>query len=70
MWVRVEERGKKQRKMWKMGNVPEKIQDKAIKVSISYAGSMWTSLWSKIKEDRSLVGPGYGVVVVDWLTWT
>jgi hypothetical protein len=47
----------------------EEVQDEVVKATISYAGSVGTSLWSKIKEDRALVGLGYGVVVVDWLTW-
>jgi hypothetical protein len=46
----------------------EEAHDKSVEVAICYAGSVGTSLWSKIMEDRSLVGPGYGVVNVDWLT--
>jgi hypothetical protein len=46
----------------------EECHDKLVEVAIGYAGSVGTSLWSEIREDRALVGPGYGVVVVDWLT--
>jgi hypothetical protein len=46
----------------------EEVCNESIKVAIGYAGSIGTSLWSEIKEDRSSVGPGYSVVNVDWLT--
>jgi hypothetical protein len=47
----------------------KKVYDNTIQVSIGYTSSMGTSLWTKIRDDRDLVGPGYGIVVVDWLTW-
>jgi hypothetical protein len=37
----------------------EEVFDKTLEVAIGYAGSMGTSLWSEIKEDRAKVGPGY-----------
>jgi hypothetical protein len=46
----------------------EEVFNETMEVAIGYAGSLGASLWSKIKEDRAQVGPGYGVVVVDWLT--
>jgi hypothetical protein len=48
----------------------KEVWDDAVKVSIGYAGFMGTSLWSEIRNDRAKVGPGYSVVIVDWLTWT
>jgi hypothetical protein len=48
----------------------KEVQDDMVEVAIGYIGFIGTSLWSKIKDDRTRVGPGYGVVVVDWLTWT
>jgi hypothetical protein len=46
----------------------EETFDEMLEVAVSYAGSMGTSLWSEIKDDRAQVSPGYSVVVVDWLT--
>jgi hypothetical protein len=46
----------------------EEVFDKTLEVAIGYTGSIGTSLWSKIKEDRAKVGPGYSMVVVDWRT--
>ena len=46
----------------------EEVHDDMMEIAIGYAGSIGTSLWSEIKEDRAKVCPGYGVVVVDWLT--
>jgi hypothetical protein len=43
----------------------EEVQDDMVEVAVGYAGSIGTSLWSKIKDDRMKVGPGYGVVIVD-----
>jgi hypothetical protein len=34
----------------------EEVKDTALKVAIGYAGSVGTSLWSEIKEDRAQVG--------------
>jgi hypothetical protein len=48
----------------------EEVCDEVVEVAISYTGSIGTSLWSEIKEDRALVDPGYDVVIVDSLTWT
>ena len=42
--------------------------DKTLEVAIGYAGSVGTSLWSKIQEDRHKVCPGYGVTMLSWLT--
>jgi hypothetical protein len=47
----------------------EEVWDNAVEVAIGYTGSIGTSLWSEIKDDRTRVGPGYGIVVCDWLTW-
>jgi hypothetical protein len=44
----------------------KEVQDNTIEVSIGYTSSIGTNLWSKIKVDRAKVGPGYGVVVVDF----
>jgi hypothetical protein len=46
----------------------EEVFNETLEVAISYTGSVGTSLWSEIKESRAEVGPGYSVVVVDWLT--
>jgi hypothetical protein len=46
----------------------EEVFDKTLEVAIGYTGSIGTSLQSEIKEDRAKVGPGYSMVVVDWLT--
>jgi hypothetical protein len=46
--------------------MPKKFRDNTVEVSIGYTSSIGTSLWSKIKVDRAKVGPGYGVVVVDF----
>jgi hypothetical protein len=43
----------------------EEIFDETLEVAIGYAGSVGTSLWNEITEDHNLVGPGYGVVIVD-----
>jgi hypothetical protein len=43
----------------------EEVFDETLEVAIGYAGSVGTSLWNEITGDRDLVGPGYGVVVVD-----
>ena len=40
----------------------------SLEVAISYAGSVGTSLWSEIKEDHTKVCPGYGVMMLLWLT--
>ena len=34
----------------------KEVMDVALKAAIGYAGSIGTSLWSKIKEDRAQVG--------------
>jgi hypothetical protein len=46
----------------------EEVRDNILEVSIGYTGSIGTSLWSLIREDCDKVGPGYGMVVLDWLT--
>jgi hypothetical protein len=43
----------------------EECHNETLEVTISYTGSVGTSLWSEIKENRALVGPGYSIVVVD-----
>ena len=40
----------------------------SLEVAIGYAGSVGTSLWSEIREDRAKVSPGYGVTMLSWLT--
>jgi hypothetical protein len=45
----------------------EELFDKMLEVAISYAGSIGTSLWSEIREDRDKVGPGYSVSMLKWL---
>ena len=42
--------------------------DPSLEVAVGYAGSVRTSLWSEIKEDRTKVCPGYGVTMLSWLT--
>ena len=42
--------------------------DLSLEVAIGYAGSIGTSLWSEIREDRTKVCPGYGVMMLSWLT--
>jgi hypothetical protein len=39
----------------------EEVFDETLEVAVGYAGSIGTSLWSEIKEDRHKVRPGYGV---------
>jgi hypothetical protein len=39
----------------------ESWSDESIEIAIGYAGAVGTSLWSEIREDRSLGSPGYGV---------
>jgi hypothetical protein len=46
----------------------EEVFDEALEVAVGYAGSVGTALWSKIKEDRAKVCPGYGVTMLSWLT--
>jgi hypothetical protein len=46
----------------------EEVMDETLEVAIGYAGSMGTSLWSKIVEDRNKVCPGYGMAMLSWLT--
>jgi hypothetical protein len=46
----------------------EEVFDETLEVAISYAGSVGTSLWSKIQEDRHKVCPGCGVAILSWLT--
>ena len=48
----------------------EEVMDDTIEVTIGYAGSIGTSLWSETKEDRAQVCPGYGKLSLTWLTWT
>ena len=42
--------------------------DPSLEVAIGYAGSVGTSLWSEIREDRAKVCPGYGMTMLSWLT--
>jgi hypothetical protein len=46
----------------------EEVFDETLEVAVGYAGSMGTALWSKIREDRDKVCPGYGVTMLSWLT--
>jgi hypothetical protein len=46
----------------------EEVFDETLEVAIGYAGSVGTSLWSEISEDRHKVSPGYGVAMLSWLT--
>ena len=46
----------------------EEVFDKTLEVAIGYTGSVGTSLWSEIKEDRAKVCLGYGVMMLSWLT--
>jgi hypothetical protein len=46
----------------------EEVFDKTLEVAVGYAGSVGTSLWSEIWEDRDKVGPGYGMSMLTWLT--
>ena len=40
----------------------------SLEVAIGYTGSIGTSHWSEIKDDRAKVCPGYGVTMLSWLT--
>ena len=42
--------------------------DPSLEVAIGYAGSIGTSLWSEIREDRTKVCPGYDVTMLLCLT--
>ena len=42
--------------------------DPLLEVAIGYTGSIGTSLWSEIREDRAKVCPGCGVTMLSWLT--
>jgi hypothetical protein len=42
----------------------EEVFDETLEVAVGYAGSVGTSLWSKIMEDRHKVCPGYGVAML------
>jgi hypothetical protein len=46
----------------------EEVFDEMLEVAIGYAGSVGTSLWSEIMEDQNKVCPGYGVMMLSWLT--
>jgi hypothetical protein len=46
----------------------EEVHDDTLETAIYPTGSIGTSLWMEVQQDRALVCPGYGVVVVDWLT--
>jgi hypothetical protein len=46
----------------------EEVFDETLEVAIDYAGSVGTSLWSEIQEDRHKVCPGYGVAILSWLS--
>jgi hypothetical protein len=39
----------------------EEVFNETLEVAVGYAGSVRTSLWSEIQEDRHKVDPGYGV---------
>jgi hypothetical protein len=47
----------------------EEVFDETLEVAISYAGSIGTSLRSEIKDDRTKVCPGYGVLMLTRLTF-
>ena len=42
----------------------EEVFDETLEVAVGYAGSVRTSLWLEIKEDRAKVCPGYGVTML------
>jgi hypothetical protein len=46
----------------------EEVFDETLEVAIGYAGSVGTSLWSEITEDRHKVCPSYGMSMLTWLT--
>ena len=46
----------------------EEVFDETLEVAVGYAGSVGTALWSEIWEDRAKVCPGYGVMMLSWLT--
>ena len=46
----------------------EEVFDEMLEVAVGYIGSVGTSLWSEIKEDRTKVCPGYGMTMLSWLT--
>jgi hypothetical protein len=46
----------------------EELFDETLEVAIGYAGSVGTSLWSEMMEDRHKVCSGYGVAMLSWLT--
>ena len=46
----------------------EEVFNETLEVAIGYTGSIGTSLWSELKEDRSKVCPGYGMLMLMWLT--
>ena len=46
----------------------EEEWDPLLEVTIGYTSSIGTALWSKIWEDHTKVCPGYGVVMLSWLT--
>jgi hypothetical protein len=46
----------------------EEVFNETLEVAVGYAGSVGTALWSEIKEDRAKVCPGYGVMMLSWLT--
>jgi hypothetical protein len=48
----------------------EDLKDQMMEVAIGYAGSVGTSLWSEVKDDRAKVCPGYGELLLTWLTCT
>jgi hypothetical protein len=49
-------------------SMDKEVFNETLEVAVGYAGSVGTSLWSKIKEDRHKVCPGYGVAMLSWLT--
>jgi hypothetical protein len=46
----------------------KEVFNETLEVAVGYAGSIGTALWSEIKEDRAKVCPGYGVMMLSWLT--
>jgi hypothetical protein len=46
----------------------EEVFDETLEVTVGYAGSVGTALWSEIRADGDKVCPGYGVTMLSWLT--
>jgi hypothetical protein len=46
----------------------EVVHDNMLETAIGYTGSVGASLWVEVQQNQALVCPGYGVVIVGWLT--